>query len=244
MADRLRSLALGGACAAFVTIPTVGPLLGRGEQTRRYDTVITPPDYAFVVWAPIFAGCALSTIGAVRPAGRSQPMSRRTGWALAGAYATNAAWSVAAQSDRFAATPFLLPVAAAFAARAHAGLQDLPAPTGWAAVTPASTGLLLGWTALASVVNVAAGARLAGAPPTAPRTIAASTAGLVVAGATLAGAVAKSRRGRVPLATAAGWGLLTTALTSRRPTAVRLAAATAAAAIAAALARPRSRPAE
>ncbi|GIE97170.1 hypothetical protein [Paractinoplanes rishiriensis] len=233
MGDRWRSYVLGGACAAFVVIPTVGPLLGKGEQTRRYDTVITPPDYAFVVWAPIFAGSALATGNQLLPGNRARPVSRRTGWPLAGAFATNALWSLAAQGDRFALTPFLLPVATAFAAVAHARQQRLPAPAGWAAATPASTGLLLGWTALASAVNVAAGAKLAGAR----ESVAASVAGVLgVAGAVTAG-VAASRRGRLPLALASGWGLLTTALYPRRPRGVRIAAAAGAAAIAAAARR-------
>jgi hypothetical protein len=94
-----------------VAVPTLGALLGEGEQTRRYDTVITPPDYAFAVWGPIFAGCVASTVGQCLPSGRSRPASRRAGWPLAGAYALNAAWSLAAQRDRFAVTPILLPLA-------------------------------------------------------------------------------------------------------------------------------------
>jgi hypothetical protein len=161
--DKLRSWALAAACAGFVGIPNVGALIGRGEQTRRYDTVITPPDYAFAVWAPIFAGCVASTIAQCRSGERDQPASRRTGWPLAGAYAINAAWSLAAQSGRFALTPALLPVATACAATAHVRLQRFGTPTPAAAVTSFSTALLLGWTALAGVVNLAAGAVLAGA---------------------------------------------------------------------------------
>ncbi len=232
MNDQARSLALAGACTAFVTVPLLGPLLGRGEQTKRYDTVITPPDYAFVIWAPIFAGCALSTIGQCLPSGRSHPVSRRSGWPLAGAYAMNTAWSLAAQGDRFIATPVLLPAAAAFAAAAHTRLQRVTATSAWTAVTPASTGLLLGWTALASTVNLAAAKIASGAGRTAPRTVAASTAGLLAASGAVAAGVSRSRRGTLSLALASGWGLLTTALTSSRPRSVRTAAAAGAAMIA------------
>jgi hypothetical protein len=240
--DHLRSLALAGACAAFVGIPTLGSVFGPGEQTQQYDTVITPPDYAFAVWAPIFAGCAVSTIGQCRRGGRGDPMSRRTGWPLIGAYAANTAWSLAAQSGRFQLTPFLLPVATACAAAAHVRLQPVRPATGWAATTPASTGLLLGWTALASTVNIAAGAIAAGADQTAPRTVAASTAGLLAASGVVAGAVAASRRGGLPLALASGWGLLTTAFRSSRPRSVRIAAAAGATAIALATAKRSSLP--
>lgn len=222
--DRLRSVALGAACAGFVAVPTLGPVLTGGEQSRRHDTVITPPDYAFTIWAPIFAGCLLSTVQQCRAEGRTDPVSRGTGWPLAGAYATNAAWSVAAQT-RFELTPFLLPVATAFTAAAQARLQHLPAVTRTARTTSESTGLLLGWTALASTVNLAAGARLLGVEQTSRRTVWASSVALLGASGLLAGLAASSRNGTQALATSAAWGLLTTATTAHRPLVVRVAAA-------------------
>ncbi|MGW0215068.1 hypothetical protein ACWDXH_11815 [Micromonospora chokoriensis] len=241
MDDGLRSIALASTCAAFVATPVLGALVGDGEQTARYDTVITPPDYAFAVWAPIFAGCVASTVGQCLPQGRRHPLSRRVGWPLAGAYAVNAAWSVAAQTDRFAYTPYLLPVAAGLAATAHLRLQRTPSTTKWSALTPLSTGLLLGWTALASTVNVAAAKVASGTPADAPRTVTASTVGLLATSAVAAAAVARSRQGRLPLALASGWGLLTTALSTNRPRRVRLAAAAGAALVATAAAATRLR---
>ncbi|WP_035855502.1 hypothetical protein [Cryptosporangium arvum] len=234
--DRTRSIALAGACAAFVAVPNLGALFGRGEQTDRYDTVITPPNYAFVVWAPIFAGCLASTLTQVRAS--DQETSRRTGWPLTGAYLTNTVWSLAAQSDRFAATPFLLPLAAGFAGVAHARVQGLTDP---GRATPVGTGLLLGWTTLASAVNLAAGANLSGAGKESPRTVRSSAAGLLAVCAAVAAGVAASRRGAGPVAATSGWGLLTTALSPTRPRGVRAVAATGAAAIAAGLAVSRAR---
>ena len=58
-ADVARTVALGMAPAGLVSVPTLGPaLLGTREGVARYDTAVTPPDVAFVVWAPILAGCA------------------------------------------------------------------------------------------------------------------------------------------------------------------------------------------
>ena len=243
--DNVRSGVLAAACTGFVAIPILGPLLGKGEQTRRYDTVITPPDYAFAVWAPIFAGCVASTVAQCLPGERHGTVSRRTGWPLAGAYAVNAGWSLAAQSDRFPWTPVLLPIATACAATAYARLQRLPAtaryprsksvptPSRAAAVTSVSTGLLLGWTVLASAVNIAAGALLAGADQTSPRTVAVSAAGVLVVSGAVVSTIAASDRGWLPLAAASGWGLATTAATTGRPRRVRAAAALGAAGIAA-----------
>lgn len=228
--DNKRSLALAAACAAFVTVPNLGAALGGGEHTDRYDTAITPPDYAFAIWAPIFAGCAASTIGQCLPAGRGDPTSRRTGWPLAGAYAMNTAWSLAAQTNRFALTPYLLPAAAALAAVAHVRLQQTPKAPGLLAVTPVSTGLLLGWTTLASAVNVAA----ARADRQSPKADAVATAGLLAVSALVAAAVWRTRRGRLPFALASGWGLGTLACMRTRRRGVRLAAAAGATAIGAA----------
>lgn len=199
--DVLRSVALGSACAGFVTIPLLGPVFGGGEQSTRYDTVITPPDYAFAIWAPIYIGCVANTAQQCRLRGRSLPASRRTGWPLAGAYATNTLWSIAAQTY-FALTPVLLPVAAGFAAVAHLRLQDDRAVGARDQLNLVSTGLLLGWTALASTANLAAGALLLGVDKTSHRTVALSTAGLTAAAGLLAGVAAASPRGSVPVAAA------------------------------------------
>ncbi len=228
--DRLRSIVLTSGCAAFVLVPTLGPVLtGRGEQTGRYDTVITPPDYAFAIWAPIFLGCGIDTVRQCLPGHRHSEAARRSGWPLAGAYATNALWSLAAQAGRFGFTPFLLPLATTFAASAYARLQQVEPNSRQTWDTSASTGLLLGWTSLASTVNISAGTQLLGARRDSPRVIGLSTAAVLASGSALAAAVQRSRRGFLPLTTAAAWGLISTATDRRRPRRVRLGAAVSAA---------------
>lgn len=227
-ADVLRSTALSAACAAFVTVPNLGALLGEGENVERYGTVITPPDYAFAVWGPIFAGCVADTALQCRAHRRRLPSSRRTGWPLAGAYALNALWSIASQRDHFELTPLLLPAATGLTALAHRRLQSLSDP---AFTTDVSTGALLGWTSLASTVNIAAGAQLAGAFRSSPRTVATATAGLLGTAGALVATISTSRRGPGAIATTAGWGLLTLAATGGKPIPVRLAAGLGAAAV-------------
>jgi hypothetical protein len=107
---------------------------------------------------------------------------------------------------------------------------------GWVVANLVSTGLLFGWTALASAVNLAAGAVLLGAEKTAPSTVVASTCGLATASGAIAGAAAASRHGSVSLSAAAAWGLFTTAFTSGKPRAVRMAASAGGLAITAACA--------
>jgi hypothetical protein len=103
-----------------------------------------------------------------------------------------------------------------------------PDPEGGAPIAPQSTGLLLGWTSVASVVNVFAVRRIAS------RTAAASAV-LGAAGAVTA-AIATSRRGYVAVAAASGWALATSALNRERAGSIRAANALGATVIAAATA--------
>jgi hypothetical protein len=201
--DRLRCAALGASTAAMILVPTLGPVLaGTEEGAEEWDTDITPPNYAFAIWAPIFLSNAAGTVQHLR--NPSSEANRRHGWWLAGAHAANAVWSLVAQSGRFRYTAAVLPVAATLAAQAHRRLQH-----GDAGIAPHSTGMLLGWTSVASVVNVVA---VRGRPLSAR-----ATASVVVgAAALLSTVVATSRRGYVAVAAAGGWALVTNALNPRR----------------------------
>ncbi|WP_306209638.1 hypothetical protein [Actinoplanes sp. RD1] len=228
--DRLRATVLGASTAALVLVPTLGPVLaGTEEGADDFDTDITPPSYAFAIWAPIFASSAAGTIQHLaRPAA---PINRRHGWWLAGAHAANALWSLAAQSGRFRYTAVILPVATGLAAQAHRRLQA-PDPARAASIAPHSTGLLLGWTAVASVVNVFA-VRRRGRLAATTRTGRSAAAGAVLAAAgVLAATVAAKRRGYVAIAAAGAWALTTSALNPERTARTRRADALGAALIA------------
>ena len=210
--------ALRSAALAQTLVPTIGQrLAGTREDAQRFDTAVTPPDYAFAIWGPIFAACLAD---AWWPGQAATPERGGTGWPLAGAYALNTAWSVATQTDNWQATPVLLPAAAGLAGLAYRRVQDVPAATGTRTATAA--GLLLGWTALASAINVAGVAK---ASP------AVATAGAAGVAAAVCATIARSRRGHLALGAATTWGLATNALDAARPPLVRLATGTAAAAV-------------
>lgn len=226
----IRTFALSTAALAVTAVPTIGPLLrGTGEQTDRYDTSITPPDYAFAVWAPIFAGILANAGQATIPNRRNLPDNAATGWPLTAAYTLNTLWSVAAQSDHFAYTAALLPAAVVATGVAYRRLQDISQPAG---TTSASTGLLLGWTSLAATVNLSAATQLLGAQAGSRTSIRLSALAAATTATALAVSVSRSRRGFVPLASASTWGLATTALDRRRPVLTRVVAGAGAAAIA------------
>lgn len=203
----------------MVFVPTLGPLIaGTEEGAEDFDTEITPPDYAFTIWAPIFLGVAANAVQhAVNPTAR---VNRRTGWWLAGAYSTTASWSIAAQSNRFRYTPFILPVTATLAAAGHHQAQ-LSSPRGAERIAVDSTGLLLGWTSVASVVNVFATQRRA--PLATTTRTGRNTARLAIAGAAavLSALIATSRRGYTSIALASTWALATNAANPERTTRTR-----------------------
>jgi hypothetical protein len=210
----------------MVVVPTLGPLLaGTEEGADAFDTEITPPGYAFAIWAPIFVGVAANAVQHARNPTAS--VNRRTGWWLTAAYGANAAWSVAAQANRFRYTPFILPVAAGLAGVAHR-LAQREEPQ----LVAASSGLLFGWTSVASVVNVFAAGRR-GRPITSR-----PAARLAVAGAAsvLAGTILTSRQGVAPIGAAGTWALATSAANAERSVPTRWVNATGAGLIAGATA--------
>lgn len=235
--DRLRAGVLGAAAGAMIAVPTVGPLaFGTREGAEPFDTPITPPDYAFAIWGPIFAGVAANAVAHLREP--SAEDHRATGWWLAGAYAANALWLVVAQSGRFRGTAAILPVAAGCAWQVHRRLQDVAPRAGGTGVGASSTGLLVGWTGLASVINLLAvsPSGRTGSVRSGPL----ARGAVLTASLAIAAIVDGSRRGREAVAVASCWGLLTGALDRRRDRSTRLAGAVGAAAVvAAAVRRPR-----
>lgn len=219
-ADRARRLVLAASAAALILAPT----LGSDEGFEDFDTEITPPDYAFAIWGPIFAGVAVNALQ--QAANPTAAVNRRTGWWLSASYSTNVLWSVAAQSHRYRYTPFLLPVAAGLAGTAYARTQT-ESGSGTAAY---STGLLFGWTSVAAIVNAFA---------LRPRSGTAAPLAVVGGAAALSAVIAASRHSYTSIALAGGWALATSAANPSRRTRTRLLSAAGAALIVTATANRR-----
>lgn len=229
--DRWRSAAVVTSAGALIGIPLLGPVVaGTREGADEFDTEITPPGYAFAVWAPLFAATAGNAIQhTMHP---DSAMNRRTGWWLAAGYATTALWSVAAQSGRFRYTPYILPTATALISVGYARAQR-PTPERRSDQIPASSaGLLLGWISVASIVNAFA-TRRRGTWSTTTRTgrRRARTA-VATSAAVLSGIIAGSRRGTASVAATSGWAFMTSAANPERNTSTRVLSAACAALIA------------
>lgn len=240
-ADRWRTGALLVANVAQVAAPFVGTRLGGRDIAEISDespTLITPPGYAFAVRGPIYAATTAASVLAARGGAPATADQRRHAWWAVGAYGTLTTWACLAQSDRWPATPPVLALASALTGVAHARLQG-PVDGAAGRTASTSTAMLLGWASVATLVDAASTATRAGVDLRAPSTLAVSAGGLGVGAGVLAAAVARSRRGALPLAATSGWALLTIA-TSPRPVPVRVVAGIGLAAIGAGLAFQRA----
>lgn len=216
---RLADAALAGSCAAFVLVPTVGQRLSEGEGYGEGPrSPLQPPGFAFGIWFPIFALAATDTVARLRD---PRPDDEATRWPLASAYAGNAVWALLAQTGRHRVTPVALTAAATSAAVAVRRLAGGGAGRG---TTSRTAGLLLGWTTLASAINVSAEARRDSADEDCTRATALDVASLTTAGAALGALLRDQPPGGAAATTAATWGVATTALTPSRPRLVRVVA--------------------
>lgn len=231
---RLADAALAGSCAAFVLLPTLGPLLSDGEgYGEGPQSPIAPPGYAFGIWFPIFALAATDTAARLR---EPRPDDGATHWPLTAAYAGNTAWALLAQTNHYRPTPVALSAAAASSAVA---VRRLAARGEGRGTTRWTAGLLLGWTTLASAINVTTEARRGGLDEDGTRATPLDLAAQATAGAALVALLRDQPPGGVAATTSATWGLATTALTRSRPTVVRAVAATVAAGLVGLAARRR-----
>jgi hypothetical protein len=240
-ADALRAGAvLVAAIAQIAGSPLGAALAGRsvGEVSDATRSLITPAGYAFSIWGPIFASALAWAVYQALPAQRDRAVHRRTGWPLAAAFAGNALWELVFPlvGDRVPVLPAVLLLAiVAAAATAWARVQAMPL-TGLPRLLPAAVaGLLLGWVALASAVQVASAGVALGAPAqgaAAQVWAVVALAAVAVLGTALVG-VARVAAG--PFALAVVWGLVAVAVDGG-PGAVTAAAVGAAVVVAGALA--------
>ncbi|MGH3145475.1 MAG: hypothetical protein ACRDTR_06690, partial [Rubrobacter sp.] len=71
-----------------------GFLLPVGEIAGSTPSLVIPADYAFAIWAPIFALSLICAVYGALPAGREDPLLGRVGWPLALAFLLNGGWEV------------------------------------------------------------------------------------------------------------------------------------------------------
>ena len=120
-------------------------------------SLVAPPNYAFAIWGLIFLLCLAYAAYQGLPANQQNPLLRRVGWYVAGAFFLNGLWEVLVPLRQ----PVLLQVilAGIFASLAIAYLRlvrsepsVLKRADGWLVALP--LGLLFGWITAANVVSL------------------------------------------------------------------------------------------
>lgn len=221
-----------GVVTAVVGGLALGASGDYGSATTSQSLVI-PADYAFGIWAPIYAGSLVYAAHQARPSRRADPLLRRTGWPAAAAYASVGTWVWL--QDRPAlqvpaiATSMGLAALAYGRAQPASGAEATSPVDRWTVRVP--LGLFTGWVTLATAAGTTEALIAAGAGDLWPGRQPWAVAVLGVAGAV---AAVVTRRVPVSLAYPAAvvWGLVGTVARSlpERPV-PGIAAAVAAAAV-------------
>ena len=141
---------IGGGALAGETV---------GRVSAENPTLVVPADYAFAVWGPIFALSLAYTVYQALPGQRQNPLLRRVGWFVAGAFAGNGLWQILFPAELFVVSQVLLVgiVACAVAALVRLGRAHRERGLGraerWLVSVP--VGLFAGWVTAAVFVGVA-----------------------------------------------------------------------------------------
>ena len=138
-----------------------GALAGEtvGRVSAENPTLVVPADYAFTVWGPIFALSLAYTVYQALPGQRRNPLLRRVGWFVAGAFAGNGLWQILFPAELFVASQVLFVGVAACAVAALVSLARYHREYGlgraerWLVAFP--VGLLAGWVTAAVFAGVA-----------------------------------------------------------------------------------------
>ena len=222
---------------AGVVIAVVGGLglgaSGDYGSAATSQSLVIPADYAFGIWAPIYAGSLVYAAHQARPSRRADPLLRRTGWPAAAAYASVGTW-VWLQDRPVLQIPAIATsmglAALAYGRAEPASAAEAASPTDrWTVRVP--LGLFAGWVTLATAAGTTEALIAAGAGDLWPGRQSWAVAVLGVAGG-VAAVVTRAVPVSLAFPTAVVWGLVGTVVRSlpERPV-PGIAAAVAAAAV-------------
>jgi hypothetical protein len=208
-----------------------------GDADDDDNVLISPPNWSFIIWVPIYLGAIAYAVNLARPSRRTDPLVRATRTPYAASVLASGLWVRTARRPRLQMAVIASTAATALAAQYRSGgvVPDLPAGDPgrerehtW--LTRVPIGLFAGWITLASVVATSQAAVELGA--TRLKTTSASIALLLTAGAAGAAVAATTRGWAYPLTLVWGLGGIVAARRRGDP-AIATAAGVASAAIAA-----------
>lgn len=104
--DRLRQAAnvvLAITQVTMAALSSTGVFGGAsvGAISDRFDSSVVPAGYTFAIWSVIYPLSLAYAVYQARPAVRTDPRLRRTGWWTAAAFAASSVWIVAFQQEVF-----------------------------------------------------------------------------------------------------------------------------------------------
>lgn len=159
--DRLRqvvNVVLAVAQVVSAGLSSTGFLGGRsvGAISDGFDSAVVPAGYTFVIWSLIYPLSLGYAVYQARPAVRTDPRLRRTGWWTALAFAASTVW-IAFQQEVFLlaqAIITVLLVALGGGLRAAAGRGGAPArTTAERVLVDGHAGVYLGWATVATLAG-------------------------------------------------------------------------------------------
>jgi len=150
--DRVRQAAVVAATTVGIAVGLAGDY---GSANASGSTII-PANYAFGIWAPIYAGSLAYAFHQARPGRRTDPLLRRIGWPSAIAYLTVGLW---VHADSLWVYEGLIATSLAAAAVAYGRLgartPSTDASETWLVRVP--LGLFTGWVTLAAAAGTTEG---------------------------------------------------------------------------------------
>ena len=208
--DVLRAATTLALAAAQPLSTQMARWTGRGraeiDQATESEGPVTPVEWAFVIWAPLFAGSLAYGATDLRRVRAGEAASGAAGWWANAALAGNVAWSLNSQFRRLDEVSVALILGSASAATASVALAERD-PEGEAGRAASHyVGPLAGWLCVAGFANIETTRNLRRGRPVGEDAVRGAVR-LVAAAATVGSAAAVVVRGNPGFALAACWGL-------------------------------------
>jgi hypothetical protein len=138
-----------------------------GSVARRYATPLLAAEWAFAIWAPIYAGFLAYAVYQILPRQRGRRIHRETGWWLAAAAVFNAGWVLAFGAGLVPLAELLIIALLVCLALVFGRLSRIPAESvAERVVLRGTVALYTGWVSLAVVLGTAATGAWIGLPGT------------------------------------------------------------------------------
>lgn len=167
--DGLQALSLLILAVAQILSAQLPFILGWTEtvssQARAVETPLTPAGYTFVIWGVIYLWSLVFAIWQILPRQRHNPVVRRAGWPIAGAFLANTLWSWWVPQNGVDGVSFLIIVAGvtcACAAMLNLVRSETVLTRSEDVLMLMPVSLLAGWVSAAAFVNAASAVRLYG----------------------------------------------------------------------------------